>query len=52
MIEKRTPKEMQSYQEGFRAGVKMCIKAIKDNHAKYQEMMKPILELYESEAEE
>lgn len=47
-IKKRTQAEIESYQEGFNAGVQMCLDAISDNYARYRKMVQGVLVEMES----
>lgn len=42
-IKRRTQAEIESYQEGFNAGVQMCLDAISDNYARYRKMVQGVL---------
>lgn len=42
-IKKRTQAEVESYQDGFNAGVQMCLDAISDNYAKYKKIIQDVL---------
>ena len=51
-IKRRTQVEIESYQEGFNAGVQMCLNAINDNYIRYREMVGDVVIAMRLESEE
>lgn len=42
-IKKRSHAEIESYKEGFNAGVQLCVDAISDNYARYKEIVQGVV---------